>query len=119
MPSITPFHVTRCVPGSACFSALNPDYPLVFVLSIAATGVLFFGLFGRGFVINPVFVAAMAALEYGLAGAVSALLSGHDPEIFAPLVAIGAVGLGIHAIRHRPGRAVAGAGSRVEGGDHQ
>ena len=98
LPRVSPFHVVHCI-GSSCFSGLNPAYPLLFVATVAGTAVLFFGLFGRAFVLSPVFVASMVALEYGLAATTSSLLSGQDPLVFSPLVAIGFAGLGFNAYR--------------------
>lgn len=98
LPKVSPFHVVHCL-GSSCFSGLNPAYPLLFVATVAGTGLLLFGLFGREFVLTPVFVASMVALEYGLAAIVSSLLSGDDPLVFSPLVGIGLAGLGLNAYR--------------------
>lgn len=98
LPKVAPFHVVHCL-GSSCFSGLDPVYPLLFVATIAGTAVLLFGLFGLHFVLSPVFVASMVALEYGLAATVSSLLSGQDPLIFSPLVGIGVAGLGLNAHR--------------------
>jgi hypothetical protein len=77
---------------------VNPLYPIVFLLSAAATVVVFFGAFGKSFIVSPVFVAGMIALEYGLSGVVSGALDAEragpiDPALFAPLVAIGAAAL--------------------------
>jgi hypothetical protein len=112
LPVVSPLVAVRCAPAtpaqaplaSSCFSSLNPVYPVVFLLSVAGTVALFFGWFGRRFIVGPVFVAGMFALEYGLAGTVSALFSGRSgvsasPLIFAPLVAIGAAAVGLHAYR--------------------
>jgi hypothetical protein len=117
MPRVTPFELRRCFPGSQCFSSVNPDYPLVFLLSVAGTVLLFLGLFGRGFVLNPVFVAGMIALEYGLAGVVSAALDAEreaagGPVVFAPLVAIGALAIAFQTSRRlrRGTRPRAGSG---------
>jgi hypothetical protein len=104
LPAVSPFHVQRCF-SSSCFSSLNPVYPFLFVVSILGTAVLFYGLRGRGFVLNRVFVVSMVALEYGLAAIVSALLSSEDPSIFLPFLAIGTVGIGYHTYRSR-GRVV-------------
>lgn len=110
LPAVSPFHVQRCL-SSSCFSGLNPVYPLVFVVSVVGTAIMFYGLGGRGFVFNPVFVASMVALEYGLAGTVSSFLSSEDPRIFAPLLILGILGIAFHAYRMRR-RPVADAISR-------
>jgi hypothetical protein len=111
LPSLSPFELVRCAPGplspptqGACFSSVNPAYPAAFLLSLAGTVVLFFGAFGRSFVANPVFVVAMIALGYGLSGVVSGALDAQrastiSPEVFAPLVAIGASALCLQTFR--------------------
>ena len=106
LPRLSPFEVVHCVPReqAVCFSGVNPAYPVAFLLSVAGTVVLFFGAFGRGFVVNPVFVAGMIALAYGLSGVVSAVLDTQRatraaPEVFAPLVAIGAVAISLQTYR--------------------
>jgi hypothetical protein len=112
LPNVPPFEVLHCNPASpaqaplvsSCFSSLSPVYPATFVVSILSTVVLFSGAFGRRFVVSPTFVAGMVALEYGLAGTVSALLDARsgvarDPLIFALPVAIGAAALCFHAYR--------------------
>jgi hypothetical protein len=111
LPGVSPFQLTSCAthspaqapPASECLS-LNPIYPVVFLVSIGGTVALFVGGFGRRFVVGPVFVAGMVALEYGLAGVVSATLSGKsegptDPIIFTPLISIGAAVVCFHAYR--------------------
>jgi hypothetical protein len=110
LPSFTPFELVHC-PGplsppaqEACFSGVNPAYPVAFLLSLAGTVVLFFGAFGRSFVVSPVFVVAMIALGYGLSGVVSGSLDAErastiSPEVFAPLVAIGALALCLQTLR--------------------
>ena len=105
LPAVSPFHVQHCL-ASSCFSGLNPVYPLIFVVSIAGTAVLFYGVFGRAFVFNRVFAVSMIALEYGLAATVSSLLSSEDPSLFLPFLAIGVVGITFHTFRSR-GRVVA------------
>jgi hypothetical protein len=99
MPSFTPFTNVNCLTPTQCFSGVNPEYPLVFVVSVAGTVVALFGVFGRYFVFSGVFAIGMIALEYGLAGAVSASLaakSGPDltPAFFLPFIIIGVVILG-------------------------
>ncbi|HEV2390353.1 MAG TPA: hypothetical protein VGS04_06465, partial [Nitrososphaerales archaeon] len=98
------------LPPGACFSGVNPAYPAAFLLSLAGTVVFFFGAFGRNFVASPVFVVAMVALGYGLSGVVSGSLDAErastiSPEVFAPLVGVGAVALcfqTIRRLRHKP-----------------
>ncbi len=105
LPNLSPFELVRCPPASGqppqaalCLSSVNPVYPVVFLLSLAGAVVFFFGAFGRGFVVSPVFVIGMIALGYGLSGVVSGVLdaqrvSTNSPAVFAPLVAIGALAL--------------------------
>ncbi len=112
LPGVSPFELVHCVSAtpaqaplaSSCFSSLNPVYLAVFLVSVAGTVALFIGEFGRRFVVGPVFVAGMVALEYGLAGTVSALLGtkggvSTSPVTFAPLVAIGAAAMCFHTYR--------------------
>ena len=116
LPSLSPFELLHC-PGplppsaqGACFSSVNPAYPAAFLLSLAGTVILFFGAFGRSFIVSPVFVVAMIALGYGLSGVVSGSLDAQrastmSPEVFAPLVAIGALALcfqTLRRVRRRP-----------------
>lgn len=118
LPRFSPFELLDCTSsvavqpsqgGQFCFSSVNPVYPVVFLLSAAGTVVLFFGAFGRSFVVSPVFVAGMIALEYGLSGVVSGALDAQratsiSPFIFTPLVAIGALALSFQTyrrLRHR------------------
>jgi hypothetical protein len=110
LPGLSPFELLHC-PGplappaqGACFSSVNPAYPAAFLLSLAGTVILFFGAFGRSFIVSPVFVVAMIALGYGLSGVVSGSLDAQrastiSPEVFAPLVAIGALALCFQVIR--------------------
>jgi hypothetical protein len=113
LPRLSPFELLHCPPvapaqpsreAAGCFSMINPLYPIVFLLSVAGTAVIFLGAFGRSFIVSPVFVAGMIALEYGLSGVVSGALDGEraasiDPAVFAPLVAIGALALGFQTYR--------------------
>src|ERR1700733_1677005 len=106
LPRLSPFELLHCPPAAPaqpfqaapCFSSVNPLYPIVFLLSAAGTVVIFLGVFGRSFIVSPVFVAGVIALEYGLSGVVSGALDAQranpiDPAVFAPLVAIGAAAL--------------------------
>jgi len=107
LPRLSPFELLHCPhaapaqpskEAAVCFSSVNPLYPIVFLLSAAGTIVIFFGAFGKTFIVSPVFVAGMIALEYGLSGVVSGALDAEragpiDPAVFAPLVAIGAAAL--------------------------
>lgn len=118
LPRLSPFELLHCPPeapaqpsqAATCFSSVNPLYPIVFLLSAAGTVVIFFGAFGKSFVVSPVFVAGMIALEYGLSGVVSGALDAEraqpiDPAVFAPLVAIGALALALQTyrrLRRRP-----------------
>jgi len=111
LPSVSPFELVHCAPGplspasqGACFSSVNPAYPGAFLLSLAGTVIMFFGAFGRSFIVSPVFVVAMIALGYGLSGVVSGSLDAErastmSPEVFAPLVAIGALALCFQTLR--------------------
>ena len=103
LPKVSPLDIVHCVPaapphaqGETCFSSVNPVYPVVFLLSVAGTVIIFLGAFGKRFVVSPVFVAGMISLEYGLAGVVSGVLGKGtgvqvDPFVFSPLIAIGGV----------------------------
>lgn len=111
MPALTPFTLVHCVyqtpgnaPRSECYTGINPDYPVVFIFSIAGTVMLLFGVFGRAYVTSPLFVAGMIALEYGLAGVVSSAQQrtgvGESPLLFAPLLAVGGFVIVLHTIRY-------------------
>jgi len=120
MPRLSPFQFLTCsyIPptpsfpqgGTTCSSSLNPAYPLVFLISVVGTVTLLFGVFGRGLVFSPVFVIGIIALEYGLAGVVSASLDTEsgvstNPAIFSPFVFIGALALCLQTYRVlRPGK---------------
>ena len=97
LPRVTPLELGHCT-YAGCFSSVNPLYPVVFLISIAGTVILFWGAFGGHFVVSPLFVAGMVALEYGLAAAFSAFWragqgTSVSPELFAPLVGIGGVAI--------------------------
>jgi hypothetical protein len=70
LPRITPFLFSDCgsLPGggSVCSSIFNPIYPLVFVASMWGAVALFHVLFGRNFVLNPLFIIGMLSLSLGL-----------------------------------------------------
>ena len=73
LPYVTPYDLLRCSPsggGTQCFGSLNLVYPAVFVLSMVGGGLAFYGLFGRGFVLSPLFILGILVLGWGLAGAV-------------------------------------------------
>lgn len=113
LPKVSPLDIRHCVPAAppeaqvetSCFSSINPIYPVVFILSIVGTVAIFLGAFGRNFVVSPVFVAGMIALEYGLSGVVSSVLAAGtgigegNPEIFAPLIIIGSVAICYQTLR--------------------
>lgn len=106
LPRVSPFVVTRCTgaPATACFSGINPLYPVAFIVSILGMVVTLFGAFGGRFVVSPLSVAGTVALEYGLAATVSALLDtaggvAANPLSFTPLVAVGAFALCFQAYR--------------------
>lgn len=111
LPNFSPFELVHCSLGplsppsqGACFSGVNPAYPVAFLLSLAGTVILFYGAFGRNFVVSPVFVVAMIALGYGLSGVVSGSLDAErastiSPEVFVPLVGIGALALCFQTLR--------------------
>jgi len=115
LPRFTPFQFLTCTPippsqafpegGTSCFSSLNPAYPLVFLLSVAGTVTLLVGWFGRGFIISPVFVIGILALEYGLSRIVSGFLDMEsgvtvNPAVFLPFVAIGVLALCFRTYRY-------------------
>ncbi len=116
LPKLAPFELVHCSPapaqpsqGALCSSSLNLVYPVVFLLSLAGAVVFFFGAFGKGFIVSPVFVIGMIALGYGLSGVVSGALDAErastiGPAVFAPLVAIGAVALCFQTYRRLRGR---------------
>jgi hypothetical protein len=113
LPRYSPLEVPRCTPvapplsevGTSCPSSINLVYPAIYVVSVAGTALIFLGVFGRRFILNPVFVAGMIALEYGLAGVVARSIAGHgtlgDVAIFAPLLMIGGLAISVQAYRFR------------------
>jgi len=120
MPRFTPFQFLNCTPisptqsfpegGTSCFTSLNPAYPVVFLFSVAGTIALLFGLFGKRFIISPLFIIGMIALEYGLSGVVSRLLDTEapvtgNPVIFTPFISIGTLALCLQAYRDQRPRA--------------
>ena len=121
LPRLTPFEVVHCVPPgeTVCFSGVHPAYPAFFLLSIAGIVVLFFGVFGRGFVFNPVFAVGMIALAYGLSQVVSAVLDKQratpaSPGIFMPLVVIGAIAIWFRVYRWRREDAGSARGALIQ-----
>jgi len=112
LPGVTPFEQVNCSVGVVepssggpfCFNSVNPVYPGLFLLQVAGTIVFFFGAFGKRFIVNPLFVAGMIALEYGLSGVVSGALDAQrantfSPILFAPLVVIGAGAIALQTVR--------------------
>lgn len=114
LPAITPFWVLSCSPiagGTQCSGDPNLVYPAVFLISMAGAVLLCLGLFGRGFVVAPLFVAGMLLLGWGSAGIIfgyldsvsnesctsllSLCVSGHlNPGPFATAIAGGAILIG-------------------------
>ena len=73
LPYITPYDLVKCTPlggGTECIGSLNLVYPAIFVMSMVGGGLAFYGLFGRGFVLSPLFILGMLALGWGLAGVI-------------------------------------------------
>jgi hypothetical protein len=71
LPSITPYEFLNCSPivgGMQCSSSLNPVYTPAFIISMAGSVVLFFGVFGRRFVLGPLFVIGTLLMGLGSAG---------------------------------------------------
>jgi len=71
LPRVTPYDILNCSPfegGTQCFGSLNPVYPVVFMISMAGSVVLFFGMFGRRFVLGPLYMIGMLLLGWGSAG---------------------------------------------------
>ena len=103
-PSATPPTQSTPEVSTECYTTLNGAYPLVFLLSVAGTVAMLYGLLGRDFIVNPVSVVGFIALEWGLAAMTSASLNtkggvSESPLIFFPYVAIGALVLCIQAYR--------------------
>ena len=114
LPAVTPFWVLSCSPiagGTQCFGGPNLIYPAVFLISMAGAVLVFLGLFGRGFVIAPLFVAGLLLLGWGSAGMVfdylsqvsnescwslfSLCVSGHlNPGPFATGMVVGVILIG-------------------------
>jgi hypothetical protein len=103
LPRSGPLEIVHCT-YAGCFSSLNPAYPALFLVSVVGIVVLFVGVFGARFVLSPPFVAGMVALEYGLAGALSAFWRAGgstviSPDLFAPLLVIGAFVVTLQGLR--------------------
>ena len=91
LPAITPFWVLSCSPiagGTQCFGGPNLIYPIVFLVSMVGTVLVFSGLFGRGFVTAPLFVAGMLLLGWGSAGIVFGYLDSVSNESCASLFSL-------------------------------
>lgn len=103
LPHLTPYDLMRCSPfegGTQCLGSLNPVYPAVLVASMVGGGLAFYGVFGRGFVLSPLFILGMLVFGWGLAGVVFGyegqlwcgsqpfLLSciAYHPEFFTPFL---------------------------------
>jgi len=71
LPRFSPFEYWICNPsqgGTECSSYLNPLYPIAFLSSVGGTIAMFYGLFGRAFVLKPVFIVGMVLLEWSVLG---------------------------------------------------
>jgi hypothetical protein len=76
LPRVAPYYAESCHPfalGTGCSPGINPLHPMAFVISIAATLLLLFGLFGRGFLRLP-FAFGIILLVLGLFYAVPGFL---------------------------------------------
>ena len=81
LPYVTPYDLMRCTPlggGTECIGSLNPVYPAIFIMSMVGGGLAFYGLFGRGFVLSPIFILGTLAFGWGLAGVVF----GYEGELW-------------------------------------
>ncbi len=71
LPSITPYEFVNCthiIGGTQCSSSANPVYTAAFIISMAGSVVLFFGVFGRRFVLGPLYVIGTLLMGLGSAG---------------------------------------------------
>jgi hypothetical protein len=120
LPRVTPYEFLSCrvLRGAQeCLGSPNPLYPLTFIISVAGTLLLFFGLFGRSFIFRPLFVFGIFVLELGMLPVVFGFLGtescasqsgrffgttciAHNPEGFYPFIALGALSISLQIYRH-------------------
>ena len=72
LPRLAPFEFLTCSPiqgGTGCVEGMNTTYPIMFfLLSVCGTVFFFLGLFGKSFVLNPLFILGLILVEWGSAG---------------------------------------------------
>ena len=76
LPRVALVYIVSCHTfelGTGCYLEINPLYPLAFIISVAATLLLLFGLFGRGLLGLP-FAFGIILFAYGLFYAVPGFL---------------------------------------------
>ncbi len=79
LPSLSPYESFVCstTPQGAgeCLGILNPVYLIVFLFSVGGTILFFFGLFGRDFILKPLFIFGLLLLEWNVYGGTFGYLS--------------------------------------------
>lgn len=90
-----------------CSGSSNPVYPVAFLVSMAGPVVLSFGVFGRRFVLGPLYAVGTLLLGFGSFGVTFGYLCdqwsasqpyslcvAYDPEFFAQFIVAGLVLIG-------------------------
>ena len=115
LSKVTPYQFFNCSSyegGTQCFGSMNPIYPIIFAISIGGLVLLFWGLFGRRFILNPLFIIGMILDAYGLlaiifgyigfescgSGPIPSLCMAYHPEFAEPFVLVGSVLIAAAAI---------------------
>lgn len=107
LPKLTPYDLLRCRPdqgGIECFGGMNPAYPILFIVAIGGLVMLFLGVFGRNFVVTPLFVSGVLIEACGLSGIIFgyigfescaqspySLCMAYHPEFNEPWVLAGSI----------------------------
>jgi len=110
LPRVTPFFFLNCSllgGGTQCSSSLNFIYPTAFLFSMAGAVVMFYGMFGRRFILGPLYVVGMLSLGLGSAGVAFGYLErqwcvyntwglcvGINLQVFAPAIVAGLILIG-------------------------
>ena len=114
LPKVTPYEFLKCSAyqgGTQCYSNLNPIYSIVFVVSMFGAVLLFFGLFGRAFVLGPFLIVGMLSLSWGLLPVIFGYLSlewckkqiftlcvAYHPEFSEPLLLVGVLLIAVNGL---------------------
>jgi hypothetical protein len=115
LPKITPYQFFNCSPydgGTQCFGSINTVYAAIFVVSMSGAILLFFGLFGRNFILSPLFIIGMLLDAWGLLGIIFgytgfescvsgkfpySLCMAYHPEATEPFILVGSILIAVMA----------------------